>query len=158
KGRSVSGSAMLAALSTGRAVLIGIASGASLVLLIFGARANLGRGPKPPELDIPPAMQPGPSDPDLESPLRAQWYAADLVLVVFLALWMPAVFYQELKTNKADTENFIAQSILRGHLTTLPGTEDNQLGFNCQRCHGPGLGGGANVFNGAFVKVPNLRT
>jgi hypothetical protein len=149
---------LIAALSTGKAVLIGIASGASLVLLVIGARANLGRPPKPPELDIPPAMQPGPSDPDLEAPLREKWYAWALLLVVILALWIPAVFLQEPKTNKADTVNFIDQSILRGHLTTLPGTEDNQLGFNCERCHGSGLGGGANVFNGALVKVPNLRT
>jgi Cytochrome C oxidase, cbb3-type, subunit III len=149
---------MLAAISTGKAILIGIASGVSLVLLVIGARANLGRPPRPPELDIPPAMQPGPSDPDLETPILQKLYAWGLVLVVVVALWIPAVFYQEPKTNKADTENFIAQSVLRGHLTTLAGTEDNQLGFNCERCHGSGLGGGANVFNGSLVRVPNLQT
>src|SRR5207253_1816730 len=43
-------------------------------------------------------------------------------------------------------------------LTTLPGNEENQIGFNCVRCHGAGLRGGQNFFNGSFVPVPNLTT
>ena len=38
-----------------------------------------------------------------------------------------------------------------------PGTEENQLGFNCVRCHGPGLHGGQNLYNGNLVAVPNLQ-
>src|SRR5439155_5644360 len=60
-------------------------------------------------------------------------------------------------TNKNDTIQLLQQSVLRGHLTTLPGTEENQLGFNCVRCHGPGLHGGQNLYNGNLVAVPNLQ-
>ena len=54
----------LAALSTGKAILIGIASGAVLVLLVIGAQASVRRPRRRPELDIPPGMKPGPSDPE----------------------------------------------------------------------------------------------
>jgi hypothetical protein len=108
--------------------------------------------------DIPPGMRPGPSDPDLEKPLLERMYAAGLILVVIMALWVPAVFLRENVQNKQDTVGLLNQSIQRGHLTTLPGTEANQLGFNCQRCHGPNVGGGQNVFNGNIVPVPNLQT
>ena len=59
---------------------------------------------------------------------------------------------------KNDTNAFLAASIERGKLTTEPGGEENQIGFNCERCHGPGLHGGQNVFNGSIVVVPNLQT
>jgi mono/diheme cytochrome c family protein len=68
------------------------------------------------------------------------------------------VFLRENVTNADDLKVLKEQSVERGYLTTLPGSEANQLGFNCQRCHGPGLGGGRNVFNGAIVPVPNLQT
>ncbi|HEX8099385.1 MAG TPA: c-type cytochrome, partial [Actinomycetota bacterium] len=45
-----------------------------------------------------------------------------------------------------------------GRLTSKPGGEENQLGFNCERCHGPGLHGGQNFYNGSIVPVPNLTT
>jgi Cytochrome C oxidase, cbb3-type, subunit III len=149
---------MLAAVSTGKAILIGVAS-AVVVLLVAGAAAAALRRPRRAAgPDIPPGMRPGPSDPDLEKPLLERLYAAGLILVVIMALWVPAVFLRENVQNKQDTVGLLNQSIQRGHLTTLPGTEANQLGFNCQRCHGPGLGGGQNVYNGNVVQVPNLQT
>lgn len=149
---------MLAAISAGKAILIGVAS-ALVVLLVAGATvAALRRPRRAAGPDIPPGMRPGPSDPDLEKPLLERLYAAGLVLVVIMALWVPTVFLRENVQNKEDTVGLLNASIQRGHLTTLPGTEANQLGFNCQRCHGPGLGGGQNVYNGNVVQVPNLQT
>jgi len=144
-------------LSAGGAVLIGVAS-AVAVLLVVGAASAAMRRPRRRGPDIPPGMRPGPSDADLERPLLEKLYAWGVVMIVVMALWIPGVFVRENVTNKEDTQNLVAASVERGHLTTLPGTEENQLGFNCQRCHGPGLGGGQNVFNGKIVPVPNLQT
>jgi hypothetical protein len=149
---------ILAALSTGKAIILGIASGVVLAIAVIGAMATLRRPKRPPELDIPPGMKPGPSDPDLERPLLEKLLLWGSLVVVGMALAVAAVFLTEPDTNKNDTELMLAQSVLRGHLTTLVGTEENQLGFNCERCHGPGLHGGVNYFDGAFVLVPNLQT
>jgi cytochrome c len=149
---------LLAAISAGKAILIGIASG--VVVVLAGAATLIAlRRPRPrrgPELDIPPAMEPGPSDPDLEEPVRVKLYAWGAILVIFMSLWLPAVWIQESKTNANDLRELQAQSVERGRLTTMPGDEENQLGFNCERCHGAGLHGGHNVFNGGVVTVPDL--
>jgi cytochrome c len=148
----------LAALSTGKAILIGLASGAALAIAVIGAMATVRRPRRSAGLDIPPGMKPGPSDPDLEEPILWKLYRWGFILVVGMALGVGGVFFTEPTTNKDDTKLMVAQSVLRGHLTTLVGNEENQLGFNCERCHGPGLHGGQNVFNGAVVPVPNLQT
>jgi hypothetical protein len=149
---------VLAALSTGRAFLIGVAVGV-LVLVAAGAvLTGMRRQRTPAELDIPKGMKPGPADPDLENRLLVRHYMWGLALVVALAIWVPVYWLQEPSQNKTDTQTALAQSIQRGHLTTLPGTQLNPLGFNCQRCHGPGLHGGRNVYNGTVVQVPNLQT
>ena len=148
---------LIAALSTGRAILIGIASGVVLVIAVIGAQASLRRPRRRADLDIPAGMKPGPSDPDLETSVLVKLLLWGTVLVVAMALSVAAVFVTEPETNKNDTALLLQQSILRGHLTTLPGTEENQLGFNCVRCHGPGLHGGQNFYNGNFVAVPNLQ-
>jgi hypothetical protein len=148
----------LAALSTGKAILIGVASGAVLAIAVIVTMATIRRPRRGAELDIPPGMKPGPSDPDLEKPILEKLYLWGVILVVGMALGVGLVFFTEPKTNKDDTKLMLAQSVLRGHLTTLVGNEENQLGFNCERCHGPGLHGGQNVFNGAVVPVPNLQT
>ena len=148
----------IAALSAGKAILIGAAS-AVVVLLVVGASAAALRRPRKAKgPDIPPAMRPGPSDADLEEPVRTKLYAAGLVLVVIMSLWIPGVFLRENVTNANDLRTLKEESIRRGYLTTLPGSEVNQIGFNCQRCHGPGLHGGSNVYNGNVVPVPNLTT
>lgn len=149
---------MLAAISTTKAVLVGLASGVVLVLLAGAVVAGRRRARVPPELDIPKGMRPGPSDPDLEKPLLERHIAYGLVFVVAMAILVPVVWLQEPQNNKKDTELQLSQSVERGRLTTLPGSEENQIGFNCVRCHGPGLKGGRNFFSGAFVTVPNLST
>jgi mono/diheme cytochrome c family protein len=148
---------LLAALSTGKAILIGVASGIVLAIAVVATVATLRRPRRSPELDIPPGMKPGPSDPDLEKPILEKLYIWGTLLIVGMALGVGLVFFTEPTTNRDDTEAMLAASVQRGHLTTLAGTEENQLGFNCERCHGPGLHGGQNVFNGAVVPVPNLQ-
>ncbi|HEY3211034.1 MAG TPA: c-type cytochrome [Actinomycetota bacterium] len=149
---------VLAALSTGKAILIGVASGVVLALVAVAAMSGVRRPRRKSELDIPNAMKPGPSDPDLERPILEKLYAWGALLVLFMAIWVPVVWLREPTANTQDTDNFLEESIHRGYLTTLPGNEQNQLGFNCERCHGPGLHGGQNVFNGTVVPVPNLQT
>jgi hypothetical protein len=149
---------LLAALSTGKAILIGVASGLVLAIAAIAIIASVRRPRKAPELDIPPGMKPGPSDPDLEKPLLEKLTLWGTVLVVGMALGVGIVFVTEPQTNADDTGVMVKQSIERGHLTTLPGNEENQMGFNCERCHGPDLHGGVNYFNGSFVIVPDLQT
>jgi hypothetical protein len=149
---------MLAAISATKAFLIGVASAAVLALVIAAVAAGRRRPRVPPELDIPKGMRPGPSDPDLEKPLLERHIALGLVFVVAMSILVPVVWLQEPQNNKSDTEQKLDQSVERGHLTTLPGNEENQIGFNCVRCHGTGLKGGRNFYNGSFVTVPNLTT
>jgi hypothetical protein len=150
--------ALIAALSAGKAILIGIASGVAVIVVIGASVAALRRPRGAAGPDIPPAMRPGPSDPDLEKPVLEKLYASALILIVIMALWIPGVFLRENVTNADDLRVLKALSVERGFLTSLPGSEVNQIGFNCQRCHGPGLSGGRNVFNGGVVPVPNLQT
>ena len=103
-------------------------------------------------------MRPGPSDADLEKPNLEKLLASGAVLTLFMAIWVPMIFLHEPATNKADTQDQIAASIERGRQTTLPGGEANPLGFNCVRCHGPGMAGGHNVFNNAVIVTPNITT
>jgi hypothetical protein len=153
----MSGLGALAALSTGKAILIGVGVGIGVMVLIAAVAAGL-RRPRTRGPDIPPAMRSAPSDPDLENPVREKMMIWGTIFVVLMALWIPGVFLRENVTNKDDTIDLEQQSVERGHLTTMPGTEVNQLGFNCERCHGAGLHGGQNVYNGNIVPVPNLTT
>jgi mono/diheme cytochrome c family protein len=149
---------VLAALSTGRTFLIGVAVGVLVLAAVGAVLLGMRRPGTAPELDIPKSMQPGPADPELENRLLVRHYMWGLVLILALAIWMPVYWLNEPTANKVDTQKSLQESILRGHLTTLPGTQLNPLGFNCQRCHGPNLHGGQNVFNGNVVPVPNLQT
>ncbi len=149
---------LIAALSAGKAILIGVASGIVVILIVGASAAALRRPRRARGPDIPPAMRPGPSDADLEKPVLEKMYAVSLICVVIMAIWIPAVFLRENVTNADDLRVLKQESVRRGYLTTLPGSEANQIGFNCQRCHGPGLHGGQNVFNSNVVPVPNLTT
>jgi len=150
--------ALIGAISAGKAILLGLASGVIVVIVWVSVTASRRRPPTTAELDIPSGMKPGPSDPDLEKPILEKLLIWGFLLVALMAIWVPAVWLQEPKTNKADTEVILAESVERGRLTTKLGTEENQLGFNCERCHGSGLTGGQNVYNLNLVPVPNLQT
>lgn len=150
---------MILAIATWQTILIVVAALLTVALIVFTVLVGLPRfhrrrgGP-----DIPPGMKPGPSDPDLEKPNLERLQAWGILLIVIMAVWIPVYWLREAKANEQDLITLQQQSIERGRLTTMPGSEENQFGFNCERCHGEGLGGGHNVFNGAIVTVPNLQT
>jgi hypothetical protein len=153
---------VLIGLSTTGALLVGLASGVAIIIVVGAALAAMRRPRRAAGPDIPPGMRPGPSDADLEKPVLEKMYAWGLVTVVLMALWVPAVFLRENSTNKDEIIELQEQSVERGRLTSLsnilPDGVENHLGFNCERCHGRGLTGGSNVYNGAIVSVPNLTT
>jgi mono/diheme cytochrome c family protein len=102
-------------------------------------------------------MAAGPSDADLEKPLLEKLQAWMLVSIIFLAVWIPIQWVREPKQNLADEKTSVAESVVRGRMTTEQFEEGvNELGFGCIRCHGDGLTGGVNFFKGQFVSPPNL--
>jgi mono/diheme cytochrome c family protein len=146
------------ALSTAGAVLIGVGSGLIVLIAGLATLASMRRPRRRAALDIPTGMRPGPSDAELERPLLEKLLAWGAVATVFMAVWIPVVWLREPETNADDLRKIQQESVERGHLTTLPGGEENPHGFNCERCHGPGLTGGQNVYNNAIVAVPSLVT
>jgi hypothetical protein len=150
--------ATVASISTGKAVLIGLGTGVAVLVVGAAAISALRRPRRAPGPDIPPGMQPGPADADLEKPILEKLYAWGAVLILFMAIWVPVVWLKEPSVNESDQGTINAESVARGHLTTLLNSEQNPLGFGCVRCHGPGLSGGHNVFNLNVVPVPNLQT
>jgi plastocyanin len=148
------------ALEVWQLALIGVATIAVVALLVFTTLVGLPRfrrrrGDEP---DIPPGMRSGPTDQDLERPILERLQAWGILLVVVMGIWVPVVWLQEPNQNKQDLVDLEQQSVERGKLTTEPNSEENGLGFNCERCHGRDLTGGQNYFNGSVVPVPNLHT
>jgi cytochrome c553 len=145
-----------------------LASGstAGIVLLILGvilvatatAALVLRSRTKERHADIPDAMRPGPADPALESKLLTKLQGWGLVLVAFMAVWIPIVWVREPSQNLAQEEALKTAAITRGHLATLPFTEDNQLGVGCVRCHGPELRGMPIQSGNIVVQSANLTT
>src|SRR5205823_13774132 len=130
---------------------------AFVVTLAFVSTGRRWRGGRP---DIPSAMQPGPSDADLEKPRLEKLQGWGVALVLFFVVFIPLVWLKEPAENLAQSKALIQDSIGRGALEVQLYSETNQTGIGCVRCHGdnPTLGGGHNLFNNVLVTVPNLRT
>ena len=111
-----------------------VAASAALIL-----RSRVTREPAP---DIPPAMEPGPSDPALETPLLQKLQGWGVLLVAFFVVWLPFTWLIEPSKNLEQEQALKTEAIARGHLATLLFSEENQLGVGCVRCHGPELRGG----------------
>jgi mono/diheme cytochrome c family protein len=109
--------------------------------------------------DIPPAMQPGPSDGDLEKSRLEKLQGWSVGFVVLFALLLPLVWLKEPSNNRTQEDALLQQSIERGAQSVQLFSEENQLGVGCVRCHGsdPVLGGGVNIYNGVRVQVPPLN-
>lgn len=109
--------------------------------------------------DIPPVMQPGPSDGDLEKSRLESMQGWSLGLVVLFAVLLPLVWLKEPSNNQSQAKDLLAQSIERGAQSVQLFSEENQLGVGCVRCHGdnPVLGGGTNLYNGVLVHPPPLN-
>ena len=146
----------LLAITTLGAVLIGLVTGAVLVLIVISSIAARRRGRRGPELDIPPSMRPAPSDADLERPVLEKFYIWGGVLFLFLGIWVPVVWLREPSNNFADQRHLKELSVVRGERTVDVNSEENPTGLGCVRCHGGDLAGGQNVFNGQVVTVPPL--
>ena len=90
-----------------------LAVGGAIFVAIAGAVLVL-RGRARQEADIPNAMRPGPSDPDLETPLLQKLQGWGVVLVLFFVIWMPAVWLLEPEQNLDQEQDLIDDAIARG--------------------------------------------
>jgi mono/diheme cytochrome c family protein len=129
------------ALSSGFGVALVVLGILVLIVVVAGVLALRSRGGEP-RPDIPRAMRPGPADAALETPLLQKLQGWAVILVAFMAIWVPLNWLREPSTNLAQDKERQALKIERGHETTLLYSEENQLGFGCIRCHGPELHGG----------------
>ena len=155
---------MLATLALTQAQGIVIALGGAVFLAVAGA-VLLARARRPRDgVEIPRTMRPGPSDPDLETPLLQKLQGWGVLLVVFLVVWVPATWLFEPDANLNQEEALTEHAIERGRHAVELFTEENQGGVGCVQCHGPTLQGG-RVANPAtaddpydVVVTPNLTT
>jgi Cytochrome C oxidase, cbb3-type, subunit III len=140
---------------------IGFAIAGAVVVLFFLGLAYVSRGARRraagPRPDIPAAMQPGPPDAELEKPRLEKLQGWALASFVFMAVWIPIVWLNEPSTNQSQERQVVQDSIFRGSKEVQLFSETNIFGVGCVRCHGPGLIGGKNLFNGAVVPVPSLQ-
>ena len=152
---------MIALTSTQGIVIAGI----GVALLIVGVAVVAARGRRTvARADIPNAMRPGPSDPDLETPLLQKLQGWGVLLVVFLVVWIPATWIFEPSQNLDQDERMLDDSIARGKNSVEAFTEENQAGVGCVRCHGSELMGGqilgpvAGDGTAPVINTPNLTT
>jgi len=136
-------------LAVGGAIFIAIAGG---ILILRGRRRE--------EADIPNAMRPGPSDPDLETPLLQKLQGWGVLLVLFFVIWVPAVWLFEPDRNLEQDRELTTAAIDRGAHAVQVFTEENQGGVGCVNCHGPTLQGSVilNTQTQTPIQTPNLTT
>jgi mono/diheme cytochrome c family protein len=136
-------------LAVGGAIFIAIAGG---ILVLRGRRRE--------EADIPNAMRPGPSDPDLETPLLQKLQGWGVLLVLFFVIWVPAVWLFEPDRNLEQDRELTTAAIDRGAHAVQVFTEENQGGVGCVNCHGPTLQGSVilNTQTQTPIQTPNLTT
>jgi mono/diheme cytochrome c family protein len=136
-----------------------LAIGGAIFVLIAGAVLVL-RGRRVEAADIPNAMRPGPSDPDLETPLLHKLQGWGVLLVLFFVVWVPAVWLLEPSNNLEQEEALLTESIRRGSHEVELFTEENQAGVGCVQCHGSTLEGSRilNTESQTVIPTPNLTT
>jgi mono/diheme cytochrome c family protein len=136
-------------LAVGGAIFIAIAGG---ILVLRGRHRE--------EADIPNAMRPGPSDPDLETPLLQKLQGWGVLLVLFFVIWVPAVWLFEPDRNLEQERALTTAAIDRGSHAVQVFTEENQGGVGCVNCHGPTLQGSVilNTQTQTPIQTPNLTT
>jgi mono/diheme cytochrome c family protein len=136
----------------GGVVLIGFFLG-----LAFVSKRGFRRDTRP-KPDIPAAMRPAPTDPELEKPRLEKLQGWALASFLFMALWIPWVWLREPSQNLAQEKTFTQESIDRGAKEVQLFSENNIFGVGCVRCHGPDVAGGHNLFNGKIIPTPDLQT
>jgi hypothetical protein len=134
--------------------------GGGIFVLVAGSVLVLRGRRKAEAPDIPVAMRPGPSDPDLETPLLTKLQGWGVLLVVFFVIWIPVTWLFEPSQNLDQEKALLTDSIARGSSDVQPFTEENQGGIGCTRCHGPSLEGSKilNTVNNSVVPTPDLTT
>jgi cytochrome c553 len=146
------------ALTTTQGIVL---AGAGVLLLIIGGTLLATRGRrKVAAPDIPNAMRPGPSDPDLETPLLTKLQGWGVLLVAFFVVWIPATWIFEPDNNLNQEERLLEDSITRGSGAVQAFSEENQGGVGCTRCHGSELKGARilDTASGTVIATPNLTT
>ena len=140
---------------------IGFFIGGAVIVLFLLGLAYVSRGARRraagPLPDIPAVMRPAPPDADLEKPRLEKLQGWALASFLFMAVWIPVVWLIEPSANQTQERSLTQESVFRGAREVELFSENNILGVGCVRCHGPGLAGGKNLFNGALVPVPNLQ-
>ena len=81
-----------------------LAIGGAIFVLVAGAVLVLRGRHVESGADIPNAMRPGPSDPDLETPLLHKLQGWGVLLVLFFVIWVPAVWLLEPSNNLEQEE------------------------------------------------------
>ncbi|MGQ0670798.1 MAG: c-type cytochrome [Actinomycetota bacterium] len=137
-----------------------LAAGGVVFIAIAGATIALRGRTKAESPDIPPAMRPGPSDPDLETPLLNKLQGWGVLLVVFFVIWIPLTWLREPSENLAQERALKTDAIERGKDAVQLSSEENQTGIGCVRCHGPELRGSQilDTKTGVVVPTPDLTT
>jgi cytochrome c553 len=133
-----------------------------VLALVAGAVlfARRGAARRESRAEIPRAMRPGPSDPDLETPLLLKLQGWGVLLIVFFAVWVPMTWVFEPDRNLSQDRALLTDSISRGRAAVQLFSEENQGGVGCVRCHGQGLVGSRiiDTKTGAIIPTPNLTT
>lgn len=140
-----------------------LAIGGAVFVVVAGAVLVL-RGRRREVAEIPSAMRPGPSDPDLETPLLHKLQGWGVVLVLFFVVWVPVVWLFEPDQNFEQEQDLTEHAIERGSHAVELFSEENQAGVGCVQCHGPTLEG-SRILNSQTpddlsdaIVTPNLTT
>ncbi|HYU57888.1 MAG TPA: c-type cytochrome [Actinomycetota bacterium] len=146
----------MAGVAVSGGVVLGLVAGAVAAAAILAGAVIVARR-RPETLDIPPAMGPGPADEALERRNLEKLMGWGALSFIVMAIWVPVLWLREPGQNVTDENGQTRTAIDRGEQTTQNFQEGvNEFGFSCVRCHGTGLQGGTNYFQGGFVTVPRL--
>jgi len=130
--------------------MLALSNGAGIVILILGVLAVVigggtlllrGRTRREGTPDVPVAMQPGPSDQALETPLLQKLQGWGVILVAFFVVWIPLTWLREPSQNLQQDRELKTAAIARGAAAVQLFSEENGGGVGCVRCHGPELRG-----------------
>lgn len=112
--------------------------------------------------EVPWAIQPGPSDDELESKTLPRFLAIGTIFLLFLSVYLPAYWLREPTRISMKEDQFHEDSILRGSVVYAehapPDFRGAHFSANCARCHGPTGEGTTQPFKETLTyAVPPLK-